>query len=194
MNRRQTGEKEGKQYSWRGDRWGVVGKASTQDSGFQGSGWAAMENEKDTMLTAITFGSKFFSYVQSPPPSHMKLWVTLFETLQIKWEVKYFIKKSSCIFLCASFINASLSSCVCLLLCRYDAAWCCRWLYNTRRKTLNSNLLNFTLKLTLCHILLKQRGWYIYITGCGCLHFTDNQSPWKRYDSISSVSSGWIQE
>ena len=64
-------------------------------------------------------------------PLTRKLWVTLFETLQIKWEVKYFIKKSSCVFLCASFITASLSSCVCLLLCRYDAAWCCRWLFNT---------------------------------------------------------------
>ena len=31
-------------------------------------------------------------------PLTRKLWVTLFETLQIKWEVKYFIKKSSCVF------------------------------------------------------------------------------------------------
>ena len=64
-------------------------------------------------------------------PLTRKLWVTLFETLQIKLEVKYFIKKSSCVFLCVSFITASLSSCVCLLLCLYDAAWCCRWLYNS---------------------------------------------------------------
>ena len=52
-----------------------------------------------------------------------KLWVTLFETLQIKWKVKYFMKKSSCVFPCASFIPATLLSCVYLLLCRYDAAW-----------------------------------------------------------------------
>ena len=45
-----------------------------------------------------------------------------FRNLQIKGEVKYFIKKSSCVFLCASFTTASLSSCFCLLLCRYDAA------------------------------------------------------------------------
>ena len=52
------------------DRRVVVGKASTQDSGFQGSGWATMENEKDTTLTAITLGAKYFSYVRSPAPSH----------------------------------------------------------------------------------------------------------------------------
>ena len=32
----------------------VVNKASTQQSWHQGSGWAALENEKDTTLTAIT--------------------------------------------------------------------------------------------------------------------------------------------
>ena len=31
-------------------------------------------------------------------PLTRKLWVTVFKTLQIKWEVKYFIKKSSCVF------------------------------------------------------------------------------------------------
>ena len=53
-----------------GDGRGVVRKASTQQSGYPGSGWAAMENEKDTTLTAITLGSKYFSHVRSPAPSH----------------------------------------------------------------------------------------------------------------------------
>ena len=53
-----------------GDRRDVIRKASTQQTELQGSGWAAMENEKDTTLTAITLGSKYFSYVRSPAPSH----------------------------------------------------------------------------------------------------------------------------
>ena len=75
-----------------------------------------MENEKGTTLTAITLGSKYFSYVRSPAPSHTQTLNNPFETLQIKWEVKYFIKKSSCVFLCASFILATLSLCVCLII------------------------------------------------------------------------------
>ena len=51
-----------------GVRQYVVRKASR----LQGSGWAAMENEKDTTLTAITLGSKYFSYVRSPAPSRMQ--------------------------------------------------------------------------------------------------------------------------
>ena len=55
--------------NWTEDSWvelersrrDVVRKASTQQTGLQGSGWAAMENEKDTTLTAITSGSKYYS-------------------------------------------------------------------------------------------------------------------------------------
>ena len=46
-----------------------------------------------------------------------------FQTLQIKWEVNIFLKKSSCVFLPASFLHASF--CVrlsLLLLSRYDTA------------------------------------------------------------------------
>ena len=57
----------------------VVRKASTQQIGLQGSGWAAMENEKDTTLTAITSGSKYFSYVRSPAPSHAQTLKNPFE-------------------------------------------------------------------------------------------------------------------
>ena len=65
-----------------GVRQVVVRKASTQQSGLQGSVWAALENEKDTTLTAITVGSKYFSYFRSPAPSHSKTPHNLFETLQ----------------------------------------------------------------------------------------------------------------
>ena len=44
-----------------------------------------------------------------------------FRTLAIKREVIMLLKKSSCVFLLAS-----------LSLCRCDAAWTCKWLYNTR--------------------------------------------------------------
>ena len=60
----------------------VVRKASTQQSGLQGSGWAALENEEDTTLTAITLGSKYFSYVRCPAPSHSKTPHNLFGHLQ----------------------------------------------------------------------------------------------------------------
>ena len=77
-------------------------KASTQQSGLQGSGRAALENEKVTTLTAITLRSKYISYVRSPAPSHTQTLNNPFEPLQIKWEVNIFIKKSSCVFIIAS--------------------------------------------------------------------------------------------
>ena len=60
-------------------------------------------------VTVITVGSKYEVYVQSTASSHM-------QTLQIKWEVNIFLKKSSCVlhscvFLPASFLPVS-SSCV----------------------------------------------------------------------------------
>ena len=67
----------------------VVGKATP---GRRGSGWAAMENEKDTTLTAITSGSKYFSYVRSPAPSHTQTLSKPFRTLAIKWEVNIFLR------------------------------------------------------------------------------------------------------
>ena len=42
------------------------------------------ENEKDTTLTAISLGSKYFSSVQSPAPSHTQTLSNLFRTLAIK--------------------------------------------------------------------------------------------------------------
>ena len=104
----------------------VVRKASTQQSRLPGSSWAAMENEKDTTLTAITLGSKYFSYVRSPAPSHMQTLNNLFETLQIKWEVKILLKKSSCVCLChCVFIIASvIHACVFII-----ASVCIQYIY-----------------------------------------------------------------
>ena len=56
-----------------------------------------------------------------------------FRTLAIKSEVKILLKKSSCVFLHASFIPASFCVRLSLLLCRCDAAWTCKWLSNTSR-------------------------------------------------------------
>ena len=114
---------------------------------------------------AITLGQNISVMFGLQLPLTRKLWVTLFETLQIKWEVKYFIKKSSCVFLCASFITASLSSCVCLLLCHYDAAWCCRWLYNTNREWRFKRL-------------ARSKGWQGWMDG-------------KRERDIHAVSTSW---
>ena len=105
---RQTGEKEDKQYSWRQMR-------CSKES--QCSGWAAMENEKDTTLTAITSGSKYFSYVRSPPPSHTQTLSNPFRNLTNKVRGKIFHKE---VFLrlsvCVVFFLATLSLCVCLII------------------------------------------------------------------------------
>ena len=50
----------------------------------QASGWAAQENEKETRLWPIEWGSICCSSVRSPTPSHT-------QPFQIKWEV-YFSK------------------------------------------------------------------------------------------------------
>ena len=110
------------------DRPDVVGKASTQDSGFQGSGWAAMENEKDTTLTAITLGSKYFSYVQSPAPSHTQTLSNPFRNLTNKVRGKIFYKEvflrlSVCVVYYCVFIIVRLSIIVSL--------WCCMMLHDT---------------------------------------------------------------
>ena len=95
------------------------------------SGWAALKNEKDTTLTAITLGSKYCSYVRSPAPSHTHILSNPFRTLAIKWEVNIFIKKSSCVFIIA---------CICCSLRRYVSsiymyisAWTCVWECNNCR-------------------------------------------------------------
>ena len=45
-----------------------------------GSGWAAMKNEKDTTLTAIILGSKYFSNVRCPALSQTQTWNNPFKT------------------------------------------------------------------------------------------------------------------
>ena len=98
-----------------GVRGDVVRKASTQWSERQGSGWAAMENEKNTTLTAINLGSKSFSYVQSPASSHTQTLSKPFRNLPNKVRGKILLlKKLSWVFI----MRLSLS-CVCLSSRRY---------------------------------------------------------------------------
>ena len=119
---RQMGEKKDKQYSWRQMR-------CSKES--QCSGWAAMENEKDTTLMAITSGSKYFSYVRSPPPSHTQTLSNPFRNLTNKVRGKIFYKEvflrlSVCVVFSCDFIIVRLLD---YLLCRYDAAWTCICVY-----------------------------------------------------------------
>ena len=79
------------------------------------------ENEKDTTLTAISLGSKYFSSVRSPTLSHTQTLSNPFRTLAIKWGVNIFVKKSSC---------------VCLIIA---SLWYDTWEYNTRRIALALN-------------------------------------------------------
>ena len=128
----EIGEKEGKQYSGRRKYTWCSRESKHTEEFTPGSVWATMENEKDITLTAITSGSKYFSNVRSPSTSHTQTWNNPFETYKLIWEVKYFIKMSSCVFLAfvvysCNFIIVRLFD---YLLCRYDAAWTCTCVYN----------------------------------------------------------------
>ena len=64
------------------------------------SGWASKRTRKTQRDGHKELKSKYEVYVRSPAPSQT-------QTLQIKWEVNIFLKKSSCVLL------ASLSLCCC---------------------------------------------------------------------------------
>ena len=82
---------------------------------------ASAEQERHN-VTVITVGSKYEVYVRSLAPPHMQNLEQPFRTLAIKREVNIFVKKSSCVFLHASFIPASFCVRLSLLLSRYDTA------------------------------------------------------------------------
>ena len=74
----------GDQKSWRNDA--VEKTAPSRELGPRASGWATLENEKDTLLCPEELGrSVCCSSVWSPTPSHTQLF-------QMKWEV-YFSKE-----------------------------------------------------------------------------------------------------
>ena len=73
-----------------------------------------MENEKDTTLTAITLGSKYFSYVRSLAPSHTQTLRNPFRNLKNKVTGKIFYKEvflrfSVCVVYYCVFMIVSLS-------------------------------------------------------------------------------------
>ena len=70
-NIRPTNWKEGRELSRVGDgeRRDVIRKARTQQSGLQGTGWASKERERHN-ADGHNSGSKYFSYIRSPAPSH----------------------------------------------------------------------------------------------------------------------------
>ena len=75
----------GDQESWRNDA--VEKTAPSRELGPRASGWATLENEKDTLLCPEELGRSICcSSVRSPTPSHS-------QPFQIKWEV-YFYKNS----------------------------------------------------------------------------------------------------
>ena len=83
-----------------------------------------MENEKDTMLTAIISGSKYFSNVRSPAPSHTQTLSNPFRNLTNKVRGKIFYKEVflrlfACVVYSCDFIIVRLFD---YLLCRCDAA------------------------------------------------------------------------
>ena len=86
-----------------------------------------MGNEKDTTLTAITSGSKYFSNIRSPATSHTQTLSNPFRNLTNKVRGKIFYKE---VFLRPSFLRPfflRLCPCVCLIIV---SLWYRRWLYN----------------------------------------------------------------
>ena len=72
-----------------------------------------MENEKDTTLTAITSGSKYFSNLRSPAPSHTQTLSNPFRNLTNKVRGKIFYKEvflrlSVCVVYSCDFIIVRL--------------------------------------------------------------------------------------
>ena len=119
-------------------RLDVVGKATPDRGGPRKSpdgvdpktsGWASKRTRK-TQRDSHNSGVKIWSLCSvSSTLSHANI-EQPFRTLQINREVKILLKKSSCVFLHASFIPASFCVRLSLLLCRCDAAWTCKWLSN----------------------------------------------------------------
>ena len=101
----------------------------------QALGWAAQENEKETRLWPIEWGSICCGSVRSPTPSHSKTLSNPFEPFQIKWEV-YFSKE------------LSRSSLLCR---RYDSACIQMYMYYV---AIQHSLLVYIF-LNLYHYLLK---------------------------------------
>ena len=84
---------------------------------------SASGEQKRHNVTVITVGSKYEVYVRCPAPSHMQT----FWTLAIKWKVKYVVKKSSCVFLPASFLPCVfLRASVSII----ELLWYGKWAYN----------------------------------------------------------------
>ena len=100
------------------------------------SGWASKRTRK-TQRDGHNSGVKIWSLCSvSSTLSHANL-EQPFQTLQIKWEVNIFEKKSSCVFLPAFFfLLASLLLCRCELfyiyMCMYVDVNLHMWLYNNR--------------------------------------------------------------
>ena len=100
----------GEQKSWRNDA--VEKTALRRELGPRASGWATLENEKDTRLCPEELGTSIcYSSVWSPSLSHT-------QPFQIKWEV-YFSKRTVLfVFIIASLCSAYICKCACI------------WLYN----------------------------------------------------------------
>ena len=62
-------------------------------------------------------------------PLTCKPWTTL-SNLAINWEVNMLLRKSSCVLHSCVFIMRRFFMRLSLMLCRCDAEWWCRWLYN----------------------------------------------------------------
>ena len=109
------------------------------------------EKQERHNVTVITVGLKYEIYVRSPAPSHMQTLNNPFEPcnkLRGKYVVKeVFMRLPSCV-----FIMRRLFMRLSLMLCRCDAEWWCRWLYNTFLFLLNDfyNLYKESFKILNC--------------------------------------------
>ena len=99
---------------------------------------------------------------------------TTFRTLAIKWEVNILLKKSSCVFLRASFF-VHLYHCVLIIV----SLWCCRWVYN--------------MVIVCRQSLWASLGWDTFRSARHLAKQSSLVVSWFRWESVEAVRRG-IQE
>ena len=154
----------------------MVGKATPDQGGPRKSpngvepktsGWESKRTRK-TQRDGHNSGVKIWSLCSVSAPSHMLTFRTLTNKVRGNYVVKeVFLCLPSCIFImCCLFMRLSL------MLCRCDAEWWCRWLYNNRifhlfLKTFSNNIkFHHEKKITSMYHLLNIRGNHLTSEKC----------------------------
>ena len=98
--------KTGCQLVWRSES--LVKRCGRESQHPRASGWAALENEKDTTLMAIRVGVNILQSLLGLQLSHT-------QTFQIKWEVYFSKRLCRSSLLCRRYDSACICRCICIM-------------------------------------------------------------------------------